>query len=140
MMKKMILLAATLLLSGAAFAQSLSLNVPENVPEAAREVLVQRFTQMLQGAGMTVSEEGETLFVEGKVADRMETPGSASQTALSIEIRAYVLRGDEVLVENTWPVKGVGADEADAWVRAAKQILPRSKAAEAFIETLKSKL
>lgn len=140
MMKKMILLAATLLLSGAAFAQSLSLNVPENVPEAAREVLVQRFTQMLQGAGMTVSEEGETLFVEGKVADRMETPGSASQTALSIEIRAYVLRGGEVLVENTWPVKGVGADEADAWVRAAKQILPRSKAAEAFIETLKSKL
>jgi hypothetical protein len=140
MMKKMILLAVTLLLSGAAFAQSLSLNVPENVPEAAREVLVQRFTQMLQGAGMTVSEEGETLFVEGKVADRMETPGSASQTALSIEIRAYVLRGGEVLVENTWPVKGVGADEADAWVRAAKQILPRSKAAEAFIETLKSKL
>ena len=140
MMKKMILLAAILLLSGAAFAQSLSLNVPENVPEAAREVLVQRFTQMLQGAGMTVSEEGETLFVEGKVADRMETPGSASQTALSIEIRAYVLRGGEVLVENTWPVKGVGADEADAWVRAAKQILPRSKAAEAFIETLKSKL
>lgn len=140
MMKKMILLAATLLLSGAAFAQSLSLNVPENVPEAAREVLVQRFTQMLQGAGMTVSEEGETLFVEGKVADRMETPGSASQTALSIDIRAYVLRGDEVLVENTWPVKGVGADEGDAWVRAAKQILPRSKAAETFIETLKSKL
>ena len=139
-MKRIILLAASLLLGGAAFAQTLSLNVPENVPEAAREVLVQRFTQMLQGAGMTVSEGGETLFIEGKVSDRMETPGSASQTALTIEIRAYVLRGGEVLVENTWPVKGVGSDEADAWVRAAKQILPRSKAAEAFIETLKSKL
>jgi hypothetical protein len=37
-------------------------------------------------------------------------------------------------------VKGVGADEADAWVRAAKQIVPRSKAAEAFVEALKSKL
>ena len=139
-MKRIILLAASLLLGGAVFAQTLSLNVPENVPEAAREVLVQRFTQMLQGAGMTVSEGGETLFIEGKVSDRMETPGSASQTALTIEIRAYVLRGGEVLMENTWPVKGVGSDEADAWVRAAKQILPRSKAAEAFIETLKSKL
>ena len=51
MMKKMILLAAAALLSAAAFAQTLSLKVPENVPEAAREVLVQRFTQMLQGAG-----------------------------------------------------------------------------------------
>ena len=128
-----------MLLGGAAFAQTLSLSVPENVPEAAREVLVQRFTQMLQSAGVTVSEGGETLFIEGKVTDRMETPGSASQTALSVDIRAYMLRDGEVLVENTWPVKGVGADEADAWVRAAKQIVPRSKAAETFIEALKSK-
>ena len=95
MMKKLILLAAAALLSGAAFAQTLSLKVPENVPEAAREVLVQRFTQMLQGAGVTVGEGGETLFVEGKVTDRMETPGSASQTALNIDIRAYMVRGGE---------------------------------------------
>ena len=139
MMKKLTLLAASLLLGRAAFGQTLSLKVPENVPEAAREVLVQRFTQMLQGAGVTVGEEGETLFVEGTVTDRMVTPGSASQTALNIDIRAYMVCGDEVLVENTWPVKGVGADEADAWLRAAKQILPRSKAAEAFMEQLKSK-
>ena len=83
-MKKMMLLAAAALLSGSALAQTLSLKVPENVPAAAREVLVQRFTQMLQGAGVTVGEEGETLFIEGKVTDRMVTPGSASQTALSI--------------------------------------------------------
>ena len=95
MMKKMILLAAAALLSVAAFAQTLSLKVPENVPEAAREVLVQRFTQMLQGAGVTVGEGGETLFIEGKVTDRMETPGSASQTALNIDIRAYLVRGGE---------------------------------------------
>ena len=139
-MKKMILWAAAMLLSLGLSAQTLSLKVPENVPEAAREVLVQRFTQMLQGGGATVGEGGETLFIEGKVTDRMETPGSASQTALSIDIRAYVLRDDAVLVENTWPVKGVGADEADAWLRAAKQILPRSKAAQAFVEELKSKL
>ena len=139
MMKKLTLLAASLLLGRVAFGQTLSLKVPENVPEAAREVLVQRFTQMLQGAGVTVGEEGETLFVEGTVTDRMVTPGSASQTALNIDIRAYMVRGDEVLVENTRPVKGVGADEADAWLRAAKQILPRSKAAEAFMQQLKSK-
>ena len=139
MMKKLTLLAATMLLSGAAFGQTLSLKVPESVPEAAREVLVQRFTQMLQGAGVTVGEGGETLFIEGKVTDRMETPGSASQTALNIDIRAYMVRDGGILVENTWPVKGVGADEADAWLRAAKQILPRSKPAEAFMEQLKTK-
>ena len=138
-MKKLFLLAAAALLSVAVSAQTLSLKVPENVPEAAREVLVQRFTQMLQGAGVTVGETGETLIVEGTVTDRMETPGSASQTALSIDIRACLVRDGEVLVENTWPVKGVGSDEEDAWLRAAKQILPRSKAAQTFMDTLKTK-
>ncbi|MBQ9193233.1 MAG: hypothetical protein IJ156_05895 [Bacteroidales bacterium] len=140
MMKKLILLTAAALFSGAVFAQTLSLKVPENVPEAAREVLVQRFTQMLQGAGVAVGEGGETLFIEATVSDRMETPGSASQTALSVNVRAYILRDGEVLVENTWPVKGVGSGEDDAWLRAAKQILPRSKAAQAFMEEVKSKL
>ena len=70
----------------------------------------------------------------------METPGYARETALSIDIRAYIVRGEETLVENTWQVKGVGADEADAWLRAAKMILPKSKAAQAFMEEVKSKL
>ena len=138
-MKKLFLLAAAALLSVAVSAQTLSLKVPENVPEAAREVLIQRFTQMLQGAGVTVGEEGETLIIEGIVTDKMETPGSASQTALSIDIRASLVRDGEVLVENTWPVKGVGSDEEDAWLRAAKQILPRSKAAQTFMDALKTK-
>ena len=139
MFKKMLLLAA-MLLPMTLGAQTLSLKVPDSVPEAAREVLVQRFTQMLQGEGLSVGEGGETLFLEATVTDRMETPGSSSQTALSIDLRAFVSRDGTVLVENTWPLKGVGADEADAWLRAAKQILPRSKAAQAFLEDVKSKL
>ncbi len=139
MFKKMLLLVA-MLLPMTLGAQTLSLKVPDSVPEAAREVLVQRFTQMLQGAGLSVGEGGETLFLEATVTDRMETPGSSSQTALSIDLRAFVSRDGTVLVENTWPLKGVGADEADAWLRAAKQILPRSKAAQAFLEDVKSKL
>ena len=140
MMKKMMLLAAAMLLSAATFAQTLSLKVPESMPESAREVLVQRFTQMLQSAGVEVGEGGETLFVEAACSDRMETPGSSSQIALNIEIRAYLSRDGAVLVENTWPVKGVGSDETDAWLRAAKMILPKAKAAQAFVEELKSKL
>lgn len=140
MKKKLILLAASALLCAGAFAQNLSLNVPDDVPEAAREVLVQRFSQMLQGAGVTVGTEGEPLRIEAVVTDRMVTPGSATQTALSIDFRAFILRDGEVLAENTWQVKGVGADEADAWLRAAKQILPRSKAAQTFMEEVKSKL
>jgi len=122
------------------FFRATFLKVPETVPEAAREVLVQRFTQMLQGAGLSVGEGGETLFLEATVTDRVQTPGSSSQTALSIDLRAFVSRGEEVLAENTWPLKGVGTDEADAWLRAAKQVLPRSKAAQAFLEEVKSKL
>ena len=68
MMKKMILLAAASLLSLAAQAQTLMLDVPENVPEEAREVLVQRFTQMLQGAGVMVGESGEPLRIEATAA------------------------------------------------------------------------
>ena len=139
MFEKMLLLAA-MLLPMTLGAQTLSLIVPDSVPEAAREVLVQRFTQMLQGEGLSVGEGGETLFLEATVTDRMETPGSSSQTALSIDLRAFVSRDGTVLVENTWPLKGVGADEADAWLRAAKQILPRSKAAQVFLEDVKSKL
>ena len=139
-MKRFLLLAAAALLSVAVSAQTLSLKVPENVPEAAREVLVQRFTQMLQGAGVEVGEAGETLIVEGIVTDRMETPGSSSQTALSIDVKASLVRDGEVMVENTWPVKGVGSDADDAWLRAAKQILPRSKAAQTFMDALKTKL
>ena len=139
-MKRFLLLAAAALLSVAVSAQTLSLKVPENVPEAAREVLVQRFTQMLQGAGVEVGEAGETLIVEGIVTDRMETPGSSSQTALGIDVKASLVRDGEVLVENTWPVKGVGSDADDAWLRAAKQILPRSKAAQTFMDALKTKL
>lgn len=139
MFKKMLLLAA-MLLPMTLGAQTLSLKVPDSVPEAAREVLVQRFTQMLQGAGLSVGEGGETLFLEATVTDRMETPGSSSQTAFSIDLRAFVSRDGNVLAENTWPLKGVGTDEADAWLRAAKQILPRSKAAQAFLEDVKSKL
>ena len=139
-MKKLILLAAAVLLCAAVSAQTLSLKVPESVPEAAREVLVQRFTQMLQGSGVAVGEDGETLFIEATVNDRMETPGSAKETALNIDIRAYIVREGETLVENTWQVKGVGTDEADAWLRAAKMVLPKSKAAQAFMEEVKSKL
>ena len=139
MFKKMLLLAA-MLLPMTLGAQTLSLKVPDSVPEAAREVLVQRFTQMLQGAGLSVGEGGETLFLEATVTDRMETPGSSSQTALSIDLRAFVSRDGTVLAENTWPLKGVGTDEADAWLRAAKQILPRSNAAQSFLEDVKSKL
>ena len=140
MMKKLMLLAAFALLFVGASAQNLSLDVPGSVPEAAREVLVQRFTQMLQGAGVTVGKDGEPLRIEATVTDRMDTPGASSQTALTIDFRAYVSRGGTVLVENTWPVKGVGTDETDAWLRAAKMILPKSKASQAFVEELKSKL
>lgn len=113
-------------------AQTYVIRTEGEIPKEAEEVLVQRFTQMLEAGGLTVSEAGTPLTVGFEVKDRMETPGSMSQVALQLEIKAVA--GE---VEEVFPVKGVGENEADAWLRAVKQLLPRSKAARSFVEKLK---
>lgn len=113
-------------------AQSYVIRTEGEIPQEAEKVLVQRFTQMLEAGGLTVSEAGTPLTVGFEVKDRMETPGSMSQVALQLEIKAAA--GE---VEEVFPVKGVGENEADAWLRAVKQLLPRSKAARSFVEKLK---
>ena len=113
-------------------AQSYVIRTEGEIPQEAEKVLVQRFTQMLEAGGLAVSEAGTPLTVGFEVKDRMETPGSMSQVALQLEIKAAA--GE---VEEVFPVKGVGENEADAWLRAVKQLLPRSKAARTFVEKLK---
>lgn len=113
------------------WAQTYCVKPAEDIPEEAAVILVQRFTQMLEAGGLTVADEGIPLTVGMEVKERMETPGAMSQIALQMEIRATA--GD---VEGIFPVKGVGENEADAWVRAAKQLLPRSKAAQTFVAKL----
>lgn len=113
-------------------AQSYVIRTEGEIPQEAEKVLVQRFTQMLEAGGLAVSEAGTPLTVGFEVKDRMETPGSMSQVALQLEIKAAA--GE---VEEVFPVKGVGENEADAWLRAVKQLLPRSKAARSFVEKLK---
>ena len=113
-------------------AQSYVIRTEGEIPQEAEKVLVQRFTQMLEAGGLAVSEEGTPLTIGIAVKDRMETPGSMSQVALQLEIKAVA--GE---VEEVFPVKGVGENEADAWLRAVKQLLPRSKAARSFVEKLK---
>ena len=113
-------------------AQSYKLVLPEGIPADAAKVLEQRFTQMLQGSGITLADDGAPLTVTAQVVSRVETPGSMSQTALTIDLVAKA--GDVVA---TFPVKGVGEGDADAWLRAVKQLLPRSKTALEFVEKLK---
>ena len=122
-----------LFLTGLALqAQSYKLVLPEGIPADAAKVLEQRFTQMLQGSGITLADDGAPLMVTAQVVSRVETPGSMSQTALTIDLVAKA--GDVVA---TFPVKGVGEGDADAWLRAVKQLLPRSKTALEFVEKLK---
>jgi hypothetical protein len=132
-MKRMLFTGALLLLTVLGLrAQSYVIRTEGEIPQEAEKVLVQRFTQMLEAGGLTVSEAGTPLTVGFEVKDRMETPGSMSQVALQLEIKAAA--GE---VEEVFPVKGVGENEADAWLRAVKQLLPRSKAARSFVEKLK---
>lgn len=130
---KKIVLALCLLLAGLGLqAQSYKLVFADDIPSGAVEVLQQRFSQMLSAGGMKVADEGTPLTVTAKVLNREETAGSLGQVALEIELLATSGKASE-----TFALKGVGDNDADAWLRAVKQLLPRSKNAQNFLEKLK---
>ena len=141
-MKKILWAALLALTCLGAKAQDFRIEVSPDVPKEASALLVQRFTQMLEAGGLSVwtpSEEGEeapdglrTLSIGFEVTSRMDTPGSLSQVALNIELTAS--EGDIV---QTFAIKGVGDDYGDAWLRAVKQVLPRSRDAQNFVGRLK---
>ena len=130
-MCKKILLSLFLLLGAFVLkAQDYKVVADASIPSDAAQVLVQRFTQMLEAGGLTVVEEGaDVITLTPTVTDRTEVSG---QVALTVDLKAAA--GE---VEEVFPIKGVGENEADAWLRAVKQILPRSKAAQSFVGKLK---
>ena len=129
-MRRLVLTLILLLAAFVARAQQYTLKADEAIPSEAASVLVQRFTQMLEAGGLTVVEEGaDVITLTPTVTDRTEVSG---QVALTIDLKAAA--GE---VEEVFPIKGVGENEADAWQRAVKQILPRSKAAQSFVGKLK---
>ena len=131
-MKKWICSALLFFSFACAYAQNYKIVADASIPAEASEVLVQRFTQMLTAGGFTVSDEGaDVLRLIPTVTSKMEV--SDGQVALSIDLKAAVGEVSEV-----FPIKGVGENEADAWLRAAKLILPRSKVAQGFVEKLKN--
>jgi hypothetical protein len=129
-MRKFVLTLILLLAAFVARAQQYTLKADEAIPSEAASVLVQRFTQMLEAGGLTVAAEGAPVItLTPTVTDRTEVSG---QVALTVDLKAAA--GE---VEEVFPIKGVGENEADAWQRAVKQILPRSKAAQSFVGKLK---
>ncbi len=129
-MKKLFVTLALLLSFACAYAQDYKLVADDTIPSEAAAVLVQRFTQMLEAGGLKVVEEGaDVITLTPTITSRTEVSG---QVALTIELKAAVGK-----VEEVFPLKGLGENEADAWQRAVKQILPRSKAAQSFVEKLK---
>ena len=129
-MKKLFVTLALLLSFACAYAQDYKLVADDAIPSEAAAVLVQRFTQMLEAGGFTVGEEGaQVITLTPTVTGRTEVSG---QVALTVDLTAAVGKVQEV-----FPLKGVGENEADAWQRAVKQILPRSKASQSFVEKLK---
>lgn len=131
-MKKVLLAVCLLMAALGLQAQSYKLVLSEGIPADAARVLEQRFTQMLQGGGLTVADEGTPLTVTASVTGREQTGGTLGQVALEIDLLAAA--GE---VSETFHIKGVGDDDADAWLRAVKQLLPRSKNAANFLEKLK---
>ena len=130
-MRKIILTVVLLLSALVLKAQDYKIVADASIPAEAAQVLVQRFTQMLTAGGFTVSGEGaDVVRLIPTVTSKMEV--SDGQVALSIDLKAAAGETEEV-----FPIKGVGENEADAWIRAAKLILPRSKVAQTFVEKLK---
>lgn len=99
--------------------------------EATGDAQVEGNTQAEATDAAGEAEDVPTLWVQAVRTDRMEMPGSRKQVAVVLEVTA---RQEDVT--GTFTVKGVGDDDADAWLRAVKQILPRSKAAQAFVKQL----
>ena len=104
-----------------------NIEIGEAIPPSAAEILQPRLVQMLEAGGVADAP----LQVSAVIGEQMDTPGSMSQVALSVNL---VLRSGEV--EETFPLKGVGNTLEDAWQRAVKQFLPRSKAAQNFVKKL----
>ncbi len=130
-MRKFILSVFLFLSAWGLQAQEYKLVADASIPAEAAQVLVQRFTQVLSAGGLSVKEDAaQTIRLVPTVTSRMEV--SDSNVALTIDLTATVGEVSEV-----FPIKGVGENEADAWLRAAKLILPRSKAATSFVEKLK---
>ena len=113
-------------------AQSYKLVLADDIPADAAQVLEQRFTQMLTGGGFTVADEGTPLTVSATVTSREQTGGALGQVALVIELTA--VSGE---AKGTFNIKGVGEGDDDAWLRAVKQLLPRSQDAQKFVKMLK---
>ena len=131
-MKKIALLIVSALMGLSLQAQSYKLAFASDIPADAVEVLQQRFTQMLEAGGLTVADEGTLLEIKAADVSSMLVNPNQNQVMLDIVL---VARAGEV--SETFNIKGVGNGEADAWLRAVKQLLPRSKAASQFVEKLK---
>ena len=133
-MKRLVIsLVAVLCALAAAHGQSVCVVLKGEVPLEAAGVLVQRVTQILESGDFTVAEDAkDTVWVNANVVEHMTTPGSISQSVVVLDIvTAY---GE---TEETFSVKGVGKNDDDAWLRACKQVLPRSRQAQEFIQKLK---
>ena len=125
-MKRVLITLALLVTGLVAGAQNITIG--EEVPQAAVEVLQPRLVQLLQSGNVAEAP----LQVEARIVKQLETPGSLSQVAMEIEL---TLRSGEE--SETFLLKGVGENEVDAWVRAMKQFLPRSKSAQGFVARIK---
>ena len=131
-MKKIILLVTLLLAGVLAHAQSYKLVLSPEIPADAAQVLTQRFTQMLEGGGLKVADEGTPLEVKAADVSVMVVNPASNQVVLEVILLA---RAGEA--SQTFNIKGVGEGEADAWLRAVKRLLPRSESAAQFVEKLK---
>ena len=125
-MRRIVLSVMLGLLALGATAQNISFG--ESIPADAVKVLRPRLEAMLKGAGLA----DVPLVADATVTDRMETSGSIAQIALTLDLK--LASGD---VSQVFPLKGVGADDTDAWVRASKQFLPMSQASKDFVQKLK---
>lgn len=125
---KRILLTIVLAITAVWAAAGQNITISENIPGDAAAILKPRLEAMLRSAGLVETP----LSADAVITDRMETSGSITQLALTVEL---ILSSGEV--RESFILKGIGADEADAWLRAMKQFLPRSKATADFLEKLK---
>ncbi len=116
----------------------------ESMPPIARENLKNKLTQIVMQNGMSGSAINPRFIITANINIQSKelTATSPPMTALALDVSLYI--GDGIdgtkFASTTVSVKGVGTNEAKAYIEALKNIKPADPAIQAFVQSGKTKI
>ncbi|MFC0518665.1 hypothetical protein ACFFGT_30905 [Mucilaginibacter angelicae] len=116
----------------------------ENIPEGAKNMLLNKLNQLITAGGMGGSAYNQRFIITANtvVVTKDITSTAPVMTALSLDVTFYI--GDGIdgnkFASSTVSIKGVGTNETKAYISAIKNINAESPSLQAFLKTGKEKI